>query len=110
MRLISVVMGEPSESTRASESESLVSYGFRFYETVQLYESGAELAKGEVWKGTVDEVSLGLADPLFVTIPRGRYEELDAKVEIQPELSAPWRRARYLAISHCIWAKNRGQP
>jgi len=89
MRLISVVMGSSSESARASESQSLLNYGFRFFETVQLYKARTELAKGRVWKGTTHEVGLGLAEPLFVTIPRGRYEELDAQVELQPQLSAP---------------------
>ena len=89
MRLISVVMGSSSESSRASESQSLLNYGFRFFETVQLYQARTELARGDVWKGLSDEVALGLAQPLFVTIPRGRYEELDAKIEMQPALSAP---------------------
>lgn len=89
MRLISVVMGSASESARASESQTLLNYGFRFFETVQLYQARSELARGKVWKGLADEVTLGLAQPLFVTIPRGRYAELEAKVEMQPALSAP---------------------
>ena len=89
MRLISVVMGSSSETARASESQTLLNYGFRFFETVQLYMARTELARGKVWKGTADEVSLGLAGPLYVTIPRGRYQDLDAQVELQPDLSAP---------------------
>jgi len=92
MRLISVVMGSASESSRASDSQTLLNYGFRFYETVQLYQAGQELAKGRVWKGLSDEVALGVEQELFVTIPRGRYEELDAQVEMQPELSAPMEK------------------
>jgi len=89
MRLISVVMGSSSESARASESQSLLNYGFRFFETVQLYQARTELATSKVWKGLQDQVSLGLSEPLFVTIPRGRYEDLDGQVELTPELSAP---------------------
>lgn len=89
MRLISAVMGSASESNRATESQSLLNYGFRFFETVQLYQAGHELATGQVWKGLTEEVSLGLEQALFVTIPRGRYDELDAQVEMQDELSAP---------------------
>jgi D-alanyl-D-alanine carboxypeptidase (penicillin-binding protein 5/6) len=89
MRLISVVMGAVSESARASDSQSMLNYGFRFFETVQLYQARAELATSEVWKGVADVVSLGLVEPLFVTIPRGRYGELDAQVELLPELTAP---------------------
>lgn len=89
MRLISVVLGSASEQTRVSESQTLLSYGFRFFETVQLYKAGQELAQGKVWKGDKDQIRLGIADDLFVTIPRGRYEDLDAQVEMRPELIAP---------------------
>jgi D-alanyl-D-alanine carboxypeptidase (penicillin-binding protein 5/6) len=89
MRLISAVLGSTSESNRATESQSLLNFGFRFFETVQLYQAGQELDSGQVWKGLTEEVSLGLEQALFVTIPRGRYDELDAQVEMQDELSAP---------------------
>ena len=69
MRLISAVMGSASESNRATESQSLLNYGFRFFETVQLYQAGHELATGQVWKGLTEEVSLGLEQALFVTFP-----------------------------------------
>jgi len=89
MRLISVVLGSGSESLRVSESQSLLSYGFRFFETVQLYKAGQELAQGKVWKGEVEQMKLGIRDDLFVTIPRGRYDDLDAKVEMRSDLIAP---------------------
>jgi D-alanyl-D-alanine carboxypeptidase (penicillin-binding protein 5/6) len=89
MRLVSAVMGSASEASRASETQTLLNYGFRFYETVQLYQAGQELARSEVWKGVAEEVPLGLGEALFVTIPRGRYGELDARVQTQPQLIAP---------------------
>lgn len=89
MRLVSAVMGSSSESSRASESQTLLNYGFRFYETVQLYQAGQELAKARVWKGLSEEVTLGISDALFVTIPRGRYDDLEATVQMQPNLTAP---------------------
>jgi D-alanyl-D-alanine carboxypeptidase (penicillin-binding protein 5/6) len=89
MRLVSVVMGSSSEQARASESQSLLNYGFRFFETVQLYQAGQVLAEGRVWKGLEEQVPLGLAEELFITIPRGRYDDLDAQLEMQPQLLAP---------------------
>jgi D-alanyl-D-alanine carboxypeptidase (penicillin-binding protein 5/6) len=89
MRLVSVVLGSGSESSRVGESQSLLNYGFRFFETVQLYKAGQELAQGKVWKGEAEQVRLGIADELFVTIPRGRYDDLDAQVNMRPELVAP---------------------
>jgi len=89
MRLVSVVLGSNSESSRVSESQTLLNYGFRFYETVQLYKAGQELAQGKVWKGEGEQIRLGIENELFVTIPRGRYDDLDAQVEMLPELIAP---------------------
>jgi D-alanyl-D-alanine carboxypeptidase (penicillin-binding protein 5/6) len=98
MRLISAVMGSTSESSRASESQTLLNYGFRFFETVQLYEAGTELARAQVWKGLEDEVTLGLGEPLFVTIPRGRYDDLEAQVELEPQLSAPLLESQVVGV------------
>jgi D-alanyl-D-alanine carboxypeptidase (penicillin-binding protein 5/6) len=89
MRLVSVVLGSSSEASRVTESQSLLNYGFRFFETVQLYKAGQELAQGKVWKGETEQIKLGIEEQLFVTIPRGRYDELDAQVEMRPELIAP---------------------
>lgn len=89
MRLVAVVMGSQTETTRASESQSMLNYGFRFFETVQLYEAGDELAQARVWKGTTEQVGVGIPEPLYVSIPRGRYEDLDAQVEMHPQLEAP---------------------
>jgi len=89
MRLISVVMGTASEEARATASQALLNYGFRFFETYQLYEAGDALKTEPVWKGQLDEVALGVDDDLFVTIPRGRYDALDARVELSDRLIAP---------------------
>jgi len=89
MRLVSVVMGSASEQSRASESQSLMNFGFRFYETVQLYRAGDQLAAARVWKGEADQVGLGIAEDMFVTISRGRHDDLEASVHLRPRLEAP---------------------
>lgn len=89
MRLISVVMGSRSEKARADESQKLLNYGFRFFETHHLYNAGHELAKPEVWKGEADAVSAGLNQPWVITIPRGGYDRLDAQLELKIPLVAP---------------------
>jgi D-alanyl-D-alanine carboxypeptidase (penicillin-binding protein 5/6) len=89
MRLVSVVMGSASEQSRASESQTLFNYGFRFFETVQVYRAGDVLATAEVFKGEGDEVDVGVARDLFVTIPRGRYDDMNARVQMQNRILAP---------------------
>jgi D-alanyl-D-alanine carboxypeptidase (penicillin-binding protein 5/6) len=89
MRLVSVVMGTDSEEARATASQALLNYGFRFFETYQLYASGDEISVEPVWKGVADDVTLGVNRDLFVTIPRGRYDALEARLEVGGTLTAP---------------------
>ncbi|MDX1626853.1 MAG: D-alanyl-D-alanine carboxypeptidase family protein [Wenzhouxiangellaceae bacterium] len=96
MRLISVVMGTPSEDARATASQALLNYGFRFFETFRLYSAGDELARVPVWKGAVDEMGLGIASNLFVTIPRGGQDDLSAELEIPSRPVAPFQRGQQL--------------
>jgi D-alanyl-D-alanine carboxypeptidase (penicillin-binding protein 5/6) len=92
MRLISVVLGTDSETARAQHSQSLLNYGFRFFETHKLYAADQSLTEARVWKGEVKSVPLGLAEDLYVTIPRGRYDKLEASMELTPEVEAPVSR------------------
>jgi D-alanyl-D-alanine carboxypeptidase (penicillin-binding protein 5/6) len=89
MRLIAVVMGMPTAEARTAASEALLDYGFGHFETHKLYTRGEEVAKTRVWKGTPSSVALGLSDDLYVTIPRGRYPDLAATVELEKTLVAP---------------------
>jgi D-alanyl-D-alanine carboxypeptidase (penicillin-binding protein 5/6) len=89
MRLVSVVMGTDSEKSRIVETQSLLNYGFRFYETHRLYGATDRLTRARVWMGENEEVSLGLAKDLHVTIPRRQYDKLDARTEIRSQVQAP---------------------
>ncbi|GAB4183854.1 MAG: D-alanyl-D-alanine carboxypeptidase family protein [Wenzhouxiangellaceae bacterium] len=89
MRLISAVMGTDSEKARADHTQALLNYGFRFFETVSLYQPQETLATRPVWKGTLSEVPLGVAEPWYLTMPRGRYNDLDAQMAIDQRLLAP---------------------
>ncbi len=88
-RLISVVMGDTSENQRAVDSQALLNWGFRFHETHRLYEGNKAIAKQKVWKGGVDEVQLGLSEPMLISTPRGRYNQLKPSMEIPKSLVAP---------------------
>jgi D-alanyl-D-alanine carboxypeptidase (penicillin-binding protein 5/6) len=89
MRLISVVMGTSSEEARVKETQKLLNYGFRYYETSSLYTAGEVLNEAKVWGGSVDQINLGLAEAVTVTIPRGHKSELVATLEIDPTIKAP---------------------
>lgn len=89
MRLISVVMGTESDEARMRESQKLFSYGFRYFETQQLYEAGVPLKTVPVWYGEGENVELGVAESVRVTIPRGQYENLTAELEVVRVVEAP---------------------
>jgi D-alanyl-D-alanine carboxypeptidase (penicillin-binding protein 5/6) len=89
MRLIAVVMGTASENARARESEKLLSYGFRFFETHKLYAADKALKTMRIWKGATDSLALGLKKPLYVTVPRGRYDSLNASLTVENSIIAP---------------------
>ncbi|MAK44852.1 MAG: D-alanyl-D-alanine carboxypeptidase family protein [Spongiibacter marinus] len=89
MRLISVVMGASSERVRERETQKLLSYGFRYFETHHLYSAGTELTKAKVWKGGSADVALGVQDDVYLTIPRGKADDLDAQLIVNEVLTAP---------------------
>ncbi|EIK93581.1 serine-type D-Ala-D-Ala carboxypeptidase [Pseudomonas sp. M47T1] len=89
MRLIAVVFGTTSEAARAAETQKLLTYGFRFFETQTFYQKGTELAKAPVWKGATHEIRAGLADDLTLTLPKGQLKGLTATMTMNPQLTAP---------------------
>ncbi|HSM11339.1 MAG TPA: D-alanyl-D-alanine carboxypeptidase family protein [Lysobacter sp.] len=88
-RLISVVMGSTSEKQRADDSQALLNWGFRFFETHKLFDAGKQIAQQKVWKGQANEVQLGVAEPLLVTLPRGKYDQLKPMMDVPTLLVAP---------------------
>ncbi len=89
MRLISVVFGTDSEQARAAETQKLLTYGFRFFETRTFYQKGVELAQQQVWKGQQSQVKAGLAEDLTLTLPRGQLDKLQASMSFNDTLIAP---------------------
>ncbi len=89
MRLISVVMGTTSEEARARETQKLLNYGFRYYETHELYKAGQGLLESKVWAGQTDVLNLGVANDVVVTIPRGQKGKLEASLDVDSVIEAP---------------------
>ena len=96
MRLISVVLGASSDKARTSSSQALLNYGFRFFETHRLYKANEVLKTARLWYGEQEQVAMGVGRDIHITIPRGRYRELDASMEIESEISAPIDRGQEL--------------
>lgn len=90
MRLISAVLGGHSMKGRENESRKLLTWGFRFFETVAPLKAGKEFAAEPVWFGDTDSVKLGVDNDAYLTIPRGRMKDLKASYVLDnQELHAP---------------------
>ncbi|TOM83033.1 D-alanyl-D-alanine carboxypeptidase family protein [Vibrio parahaemolyticus] len=89
MRLIAVVMGAKSQSVRESESKQLLSYGFRFYDTLMPTAAGTDIANARVWMGQKDELKVGVNRDVYLTLPKSDVNKLKAEVEYNGDLLAP---------------------
>lgn len=98
MRLISVVMGTASEEARARESQKLLAYGFRYFETIKPYSAGDILNEPRLWAGAKDKVKLGIKDDLYMTIPRGQAKRLTAKLNVNKVIKAPIQEGQAFGV------------
>lgn len=100
MRLIAVVMGAANERMRASESKKLLTYGFRFYQTLTPYQAGSKLMDQRIWMGDKDTVALGVDKTVAVTIPRGQAQSLEADFTLDKALKAPLAKGEQVGTLH----------
>src|SRR5215472_2010669 len=97
-RLLSVVLGAPSDAARASESQKLLNYGFQFYDTVQLYQNGQAVNAVRVWKGADKEVQAGFMADEYVTLPKGQAPKLKLTMETVEPLIAPVAQGQRVGV------------
>ena len=99
MRLVSALLGSGSEDSRLTESQALLRYGFRFFETNRVYEGGAPIGPVRVWQGQSEQLETGIAEDLYVTVPRGEFSKLAADTTLDEEiLLAPVRAGQRLGV------------
>lgn len=89
MRLITVVLGAKNDNARAQATQSLLNYGFRFYESSKLYDANQAVSSARVWKGDIEQIPVGLAHALHVTVPRGQADKLTAEAQFDEAITAP---------------------
>lgn len=89
MRLISVVMGAPSDAARADDSQQLLTYGFRFFESRKLYSGNVAITQPRVWLGKRKQLPVGLAHDLYVMTSAGQFNQLKVTMDLTSPLKAP---------------------
>jgi D-alanyl-D-alanine carboxypeptidase (penicillin-binding protein 5/6) len=104
-RLISVVMGiegnrQQGFRLREEGNLALLNWGFRFFETHTVYTAEDVVAEPKLWKGERDTLPLGVAEPLLITLPRGRYPQLQANMRLPAQLVAPFAAGQVVGSVH----------
>ena len=88
-RLISVLLGAPSDNLRATESQKLLNFGFQYFDAVRLYQKDQPVTRVRIWKGTKSHLKVGFRQDLFLTIPKGKLAQLKATMETRQPILAP---------------------
>ncbi|HEU0220097.1 MAG TPA: D-alanyl-D-alanine carboxypeptidase family protein [Gallionella sp.] len=88
-RLISVLLGAPSDNLRATESQKLLNFGFQHFDAVRLYQKDQPVARVRIWKGTKSHLKVGFRQDLFLSIPKGQLAQLKATMETRQPILAP---------------------
>ncbi len=94
MRLLAVVLNAPSDSTRADDSQRLLNYGFRFFETHKLFQAGQAISEAPLYKGTASAIRLGVMDENHITVPAGQYQRLSIVTNVPKYIEAPVQKGQ----------------
>ena len=90
MRLISVVLGANNDASRAKESQKLLSYGFRNFDTKVIYSAGDLIKENtKLWYGQQEFLNLTIVDDVLLTFPRGSQKKLAANILVDEQIEAP---------------------
>jgi len=106
MRLISVVMGTASEEARAIQTQKLLTYGFRYFETHKLYDANQILTNVPVFSGTQNAVDLGISEEVYITIPRGQADAMTATVDVDEIIRAPLDKSQIMGVVRVVLSDN----
>lgn len=91
-------MGTASESARANENQTLLNYGFRFFESHKLFSGKQAINEARIWKGNEKNIQLGLAEDLFASIPSHTSNELKTSIQVNPQILAPVKAGDKLGL------------
>lgn len=95
-RRISVVLGAPTDSARATESQKLLNYGFQFFDSTLVYKQGKDISQLKVWKGSENQLASTVASDLYLTLPKGEYANVKAVISSTQPLIAPIKKGQVI--------------
>ncbi len=109
MRLIAVVLGAPGDNSRTQDSQALLNWGYRFFETHKLFTAQQTIAaknQPRVWFGKNKYAKLGFSKNEYVTIPANQFKQLQANIVINHKLMAPIIKGQQYGVVNVTLAGN----
>jgi D-alanyl-D-alanine carboxypeptidase (penicillin-binding protein 5/6) len=97
-RLISVLFGADTDRLRFSESQKLLNFGFQHFDAARLYQKDQPVTQLRIWKGTESYLDVGFRRDLFLSIPKGSFARLKAKMETHQPILAPINGGQQMGV------------
>ena len=97
-RLISVVLGTPTDEARSTDSIRLLEYGFRFFQTNLLYQANNVVATPRIWFGDNKSIPAGVLQNFYVTLPHGQFQKASVNVNMNTDIKAPITKGQQLGL------------
>jgi D-alanyl-D-alanine carboxypeptidase (penicillin-binding protein 5/6) len=92
-RFVTVVMGVPTIKGREVETKKLLQWGFNNFETLKPLNAGTVVSEQTVYYGKENKVKLGTIEDGYITIPKGKMNDLKARYELTKKyLEAPLQK------------------
>lgn len=95
-RRVAVVLGAPTDATRATESQKLLNYGFQFFDSQLVYKQSQPINQLKVWKGDQNQVASTVANDVYITLPKGEYTNVKAMISSTQPLVAPIKKGQVI--------------
>ena len=95
--LIAVVLGSSTRKSSADAAEALLDYGYRYFETHLAYKAGQVISRVRNNQASPAQITLGVANDIWVTAPIGRYALLKPSMDMPAKISLPLKRGQPVA-------------
>ncbi|WP_124948779.1 D-alanyl-D-alanine carboxypeptidase family protein [Sulfuriferula thiophila] len=94
--LLAVVLGSSTRTGSAKAAEALLNYGYSFFETRRAYVAGQVISTVRNNQASPARITIGSLSDVWVTVPRGRYSQMQVSVSLLPQMSLPLKRGQQL--------------
>lgn len=88
-RVLTVVTGTASDAARTEDSLKLLNWSYQNFDTVELYKPAEPIVMARIWEGESENVGLGIKESVWVTVPRGRTNDITPMAHYTQPLMAP---------------------